>query len=74
MAAADEASEILSNTRTVARSSYIHASIIKAYEQGKLKRLSSARAHPQRPYQDRERTDALSGTKPLNGRQAASKQ
>ena len=36
-AAADEASEILSNTRTVARSSYIHASIIKAYEQGKLR-------------------------------------
>ena len=35
--AADEASEILSNTRTVARSSYIHASIIKAYEQGKLR-------------------------------------
>ena len=37
VAAADEASEILSNTRTVARSSYIHASIIKAYEQGKLR-------------------------------------
>ena len=35
--AADEASEILANTRTVARSSYIHASIIKAYERGKLK-------------------------------------
>jgi DNA topoisomerase I len=35
--AADEASEILANTRTVARSSYIHSSIIKAYAQGKLK-------------------------------------
>jgi DNA topoisomerase I len=35
--AADEASEILANTRTVARSSYIHSSIIEAYEQGKLK-------------------------------------
>jgi DNA topoisomerase-1 len=35
--AADEASEILANTRTVARSSYIHSSIIEAYQQGKLK-------------------------------------
>jgi len=35
--AADQASEILSNTRTVARSSYIHASIIEAYEEGKLR-------------------------------------
>jgi DNA topoisomerase I len=35
--AADEASEILANTRTVARSSYIHSSIIEAYKQGKLK-------------------------------------
>ena len=35
--AADQASEILSNTRTVARSSYIHSSIIKAYEQGQLR-------------------------------------
>jgi DNA topoisomerase I len=34
--AADKASEILVNTRTVARSSYIHASVIKAYEGGKL--------------------------------------
>jgi DNA topoisomerase I len=34
--AADKASEILVNTRTVARSSYIHASVIKAYESGKL--------------------------------------
>ena len=32
MDAADEASEILANTRTVARSSYIHSSIIEAYE------------------------------------------
>jgi DNA topoisomerase I len=30
--AADEASEILANTRTVARSSYIHSSIIEAYK------------------------------------------
>ena len=35
--AADEASEILANTRTVARSSYIHSSIIEAYKEGKLK-------------------------------------
>jgi DNA topoisomerase I len=35
--AADEASEILANTRTVARSSYIHSSIIEAYQEGKLK-------------------------------------
>jgi DNA topoisomerase I len=34
--AADAASEILVNTRAVARSSYIHASVIKAYETGKL--------------------------------------
>jgi DNA topoisomerase-1 len=34
--AADEASEILANTRAVARSSYIHSSIIEAYKQGKL--------------------------------------
>ena len=34
--AADKASEILVNTRTVARSSYIHPSVIKAYERGKL--------------------------------------
>jgi DNA topoisomerase I len=34
--AADRASEILVNTRTVARSSYIHPSVIKAYESGKL--------------------------------------
>jgi DNA topoisomerase I len=35
--AADEASEVLANTRAVARSSYIHSSIIEAYKQGKLK-------------------------------------
>jgi DNA topoisomerase-1 len=35
--AADEASEILANTRTVARSSYIHSSVIEAYKRGKLK-------------------------------------
>jgi DNA topoisomerase-1 len=35
-AAAKQASEILYNTPTVARSSYIHASIIKAYGHGKL--------------------------------------
>ena len=34
--AADKASEILVNTRSVARSSYIHPSVIKAYESGKL--------------------------------------
>jgi DNA topoisomerase I len=34
--AADKASEILVNTRGVARSSYIHPSVIKAYESGKL--------------------------------------
>ena len=43
VAAADQASEILSNTRTVARSSYIHASIIEAYEQGKLNSLLRGR-------------------------------
>jgi DNA topoisomerase-1 len=36
VAAADEASKILANTRTVARSSYIHPSVIEAYEAGKL--------------------------------------
>ena len=36
VAAADEASRILVNTRTVARSSYIHPSVIEAYEAGKL--------------------------------------
>jgi DNA topoisomerase-1 len=36
VAAADEASKILVNTRTVARSSYIHPSVIEAYEAGKL--------------------------------------
>jgi DNA topoisomerase-1 len=35
--AADKASKILVNTRTVARSSYIHPSVIKAYERGRLK-------------------------------------
>jgi DNA topoisomerase I len=34
--AADRASEILVNTRSVARSSYIHPVVIKAYESGKL--------------------------------------
>jgi DNA topoisomerase I len=34
--AADKASEILVNTRSIARSSYIHPSVIKAYENGKL--------------------------------------
>jgi DNA topoisomerase-1 len=34
--AADEASKILVNTRSVARSSYIHPSVIEAYEAGKL--------------------------------------
>jgi DNA topoisomerase I len=34
--AADKASELLVNTRSVARSSYIHPSVIKAYESGKL--------------------------------------
>lgn len=34
--AADQASVALSNTRTVARSSYIHPAVIKAYEAGKL--------------------------------------
>ena len=34
--AADKVSEILVNTRSVARSSYIHPSVIKAYESGKL--------------------------------------
>jgi DNA topoisomerase-1 len=37
VAAADKASEILVNTRSVARSSYIHPSVIKAYQKGKLK-------------------------------------
>jgi len=36
IAAAAKASEILVNTRAVARSSYIHASVIKAYESYKL--------------------------------------
>jgi DNA topoisomerase-1 len=35
--AAERASEILVNTRTVARSSYIHPRVIRAYEKGKLK-------------------------------------
>jgi DNA topoisomerase IB len=35
--AAHKASEILVNTRTVARLSYIHPSVIKAYASGKLK-------------------------------------
>ena len=35
--AADEASKILANTRSVARSSYIHPTVIQAYEAGKLK-------------------------------------
>jgi DNA topoisomerase-1 len=34
--AADEASKILANTRSVARSSYIHPAVIKAYEAGRL--------------------------------------
>ena len=34
--AADEASKVLANTRAVARSSYIHPAVIKAYEAGKL--------------------------------------
>jgi DNA topoisomerase-1 len=34
--AADKASEALANTRSVARSSYIHPSVIEAYERGKL--------------------------------------
>ena len=34
--AADNVSEILVNTRSIARSSYIHPSVIKAYENGKL--------------------------------------
>lgn len=34
--AADEASKLLANTRTVARSSYIHPTVIEAYEAGKL--------------------------------------
>ena len=34
--ATDKASELLVNTRSVARSSYIHPSVIKAYESGKL--------------------------------------
>lgn len=37
--AADTASKILVNTRSVARSSYIHPGVIKAYEAGKLKAL-----------------------------------
>jgi len=35
--AADRASEILVNTRSVARSSYIHPSVVDAYENGELK-------------------------------------
>jgi DNA topoisomerase-1 len=35
--AADEASKLLVNTRAVARSSYIHPTVIQAYESGKLK-------------------------------------
>jgi DNA topoisomerase I len=34
--AADEASKILDNTRSVARSSYIHPTVIEAYQAGKL--------------------------------------
>ena len=34
--AADNASDLLGNTRSVARASYIHPSVIKAYEKGKL--------------------------------------
>jgi DNA topoisomerase I len=34
--AADQASQQLANTRAVARSSYIHPAVIKAYEDGKL--------------------------------------
>jgi DNA topoisomerase I len=34
--AADEASKVLANTRNVARSSYIHPAVIKAYETGRL--------------------------------------
>ena len=37
VAAADKASKILVNTRSVARASYIHPSVIEAYEAGKLK-------------------------------------
>ena len=36
VAAAEEASKILVNTRGVARSSYIHPSVIEAYKAGKL--------------------------------------
>lgn len=36
IAAADAASKILVNTRSVARASYIHPSVIEAYEAGKL--------------------------------------
>ena len=36
VAAAEEASKILVNTRSVARSSYIHPSVIEAYKAGKL--------------------------------------
>jgi DNA topoisomerase-1 len=36
VSAADEVSEILVNTRSVARSSYIHPSVIEAYEAGRL--------------------------------------
>jgi DNA topoisomerase I len=35
--AADAASEILVNTRSVAKSSYIHPTVINAYQAGKLK-------------------------------------
>jgi DNA topoisomerase-1 len=36
IAAVDEASQMLVNTRSVARSSYIHPSVFKAYEAGRL--------------------------------------
>jgi DNA topoisomerase-1 len=36
VAAADQVSDTLANTRTVARSSYIHPAVIEAYEGGKL--------------------------------------
>jgi DNA topoisomerase IB len=62
--AADQASEILSNTRTVARSSYIHSSIIEHTSRESCG-VSSARPHPYRAYQDRKRVDALPGKKSL---------
>ena len=52
--AADKASEILVNTRSVARSSYIHPSVIKAFENGKITRPLAQGAQ-----QDRERPDAF---------------